>query len=532
MRKRGKSWAVYGLVGIVAVILLVYLAGAVYYSGHLMRGTKINGIAVSGKTPAQVKQQLENYTLTITEKAADGSLIEQKVTGEQVGLTMSDEAAIKKLVKEQGIFSWIFQKKREYQVDGLVTLDQEKLSEMVHSLQGFSSANNQPSEDAHISQYQPDKGYEIVPETIGNQLDETLTLQKVQDAVLTLDTKLDLEKAGCYHQPAVTSEDEGLKNILEQMNICVSAKITYEFGDETEVLDGNTIHEWLKINKKKKKVSLKKKKLEEYVAGLRRVHDTIFTTRVFHTSYGKDVTIQGGDYGWWMNTNKEIQKLKKLITQGKTVTRSPEYIQEAASYGKKDYGNSYVEINLTAQHLFLYDKGKKVLESDFVSGNVSAGNGTPQGVYSLTYKEEMAELVGENYSTPVSYWMPFNGNIGMHDATWRSQFGGSIYKTSGSHGCINLPYDAAKKIFGYVEKGSPVICYELPGSEGGQYTGQSSNDVVKAVEESIDKIGKVTAASRKRVQHSRAIYNKLSASQRQQVSNYDKLVAAEKKLGL
>ncbi len=64
--------------------------------------------------------------------------------------------------------------------------------------------------------------------------------------------------------------------------------------------------------------------------------------------------------------------------------------------------------------------------------------------------------------------MPFNGNIGMHDATWRGSFGGSIYKTNGSHGCINLPRAAAKTIYENIEKGMPVLCYHLGGTESGK----------------------------------------------------------------
>lgn len=105
------------------------------------------------------------------------------------------------------------------------------------------------------------------------------------------------------------------------------------------------------------------------------------------------------------------------------------------------------------------------MESDFVSGSVIRGYSTPGGIYGLTYKQRDATLTGETYRTPVSFWMPFNNNIGMHDATWRREFGGNIYITNGSHGCINLPYSAAKEIYGYVEKGTPVICYYLPGTE-------------------------------------------------------------------
>ncbi len=147
------------------------------------------------------------------------------------------------------------------------------------------------------------------------------------------------------------------------------------------------------------------------------------------------------------------------------MAREPVYKQKAASHGENDYGSTYVEINLTAQHLFFYKDGKLLVESDFVSGNESKGWSTPAGVFPLTYKQRDATLKGETYRTPVSYWMPFNGNIGLHDATWRSTFGGTIYKTSGSHGCVNLPPAVAKTIFENIAAGVPVLCYHLPGTE-------------------------------------------------------------------
>lgn len=212
----------------------------------------------------------------------------------------------------------------------------------------------------------------------------------------------------------------------------------------------------------------------EYVASLRKKYDTIFRPRKFQTSYGTELAIDQGDYGWWMNTDEETKELIEMLERGESGERVPVYRQTAASYETPDYGNSYVEINLTAQHLFLYQNGECVLESDFVSGNPVRGNGTPVGIYGITYKERDATLKGENYRTPVSYWMPFNNNVGMHDATWRSEFGGNIYLTNGSHGCINLPYSVAQEIYGYVEKGTPVICYRLPGTEPAPAAPQSA----------------------------------------------------------
>ena len=84
---------------------------------------------------------------------------------------------------------------------------------------------------------------------------------------------------------------------------------------------------------------------------------------------------------------------------------------------------------------------------------------TPAGVFGISYKTTNAVLRGATYETPVNYWMPFYGNFGMHDATWRSEFGGDIYIANGSHGCVNLPLDAAATIYQHISAGFPVICY-------------------------------------------------------------------------
>ncbi len=149
-----------------------------------------------------------------------------------------------------------------------------------------------------------------------------------------------------------------------------------------------------------------------------------------------------------------------MIYQGSVLEKEPLYTSRGANKGSDDIGDSYVEIDLSNQHLYLFWEGEIVLESDFVSGDMTrSGRMTPPGVFGLTYKTRNAVLRGEDYETPVNYWMPFNGNIGMHDATWRSSFGGSIYITNGSHGCVNLPLDKAAQIYEYVSTGFPVICY-------------------------------------------------------------------------
>ena len=109
--------------------------------------------------------------------------------------------------------------------------------------------------------------------------------------------------------------------------------------------------------------------------------------------------------------------------------------------------------------MYLYKRNNVILDSDVVTGCVALGRGTPGGIYSVAYKQSPAILVGEDYETPVTYWMPFNGGIGFHDATWRGSFGGTIYMYAGSHGCVNMPYYKAQELFGLIEAGMPVIVY-------------------------------------------------------------------------
>ena len=288
---------------------------------------------------------------------------------------------------------------------------------------------------------------------------------QVKEAVLNLTPSISVDSLNCYKEPTVRSDDAKLVNAIEVTNKYMETKLTYHFGDKTEVLDGTIIGPAIKINEKFE-VSIDKDKIKEFVDYIGKTYNTFGKTRTFMSSYGVEATVKNGDYGWWLDRESEQSEIIACIENGEQKDKDPVYFQKAASYDEQDYGDTYVEINLSAQHLFYYKDGKLIVESDFVSGNVSRNFATPTGTYSVTYTKEDAELKGEGYNTKVKYWMPFNRNIGMHDASWRKgRFGGNIFLTNGSHGCINLPPENAKKIFENIEKGTAVIVYELAGTE-------------------------------------------------------------------
>ncbi|CBK78884.1 Putative peptidoglycan binding domain./L,D-transpeptidase catalytic domain [[Clostridium] cf. saccharolyticum K10] len=456
--------------GAAAAVLLI--GGAVYvglgqkYRNVFFPGTEINGLDVSGKTVAEAEQMISDgisgYTLTIEER---GDKTEQ-LSQADIGLRAEFDGTMEKIIASQNPLAWgeyVFSP-ASYKIKTMMAYDEEAFQKAVEGLECFDEDAPAP-EDAHLSEYTEGEGYSIVPEEKGAKAVYEVVEKGISDAILNLQPSVSLEEIGGYEEPEVTSEDETLIKLCDSMNKAAGVVITYQFGDATETLSGDRIHEWLVPNADGT-VGVDFGKVNAYVKELADKYNTNNKAKNLKTSYGKTVTIRGGTYGWKINQSAEADELAALIRSGQSQSgREPVYSQKAASHGANDYGDTYVEINLTAQHLFFYKNGKLLVESDFVSGNLSKGWGTPAGSYPLTYKQRDAVLKGENYRTPVDYWMPFNGGIGMHDAKWRSSFGGTIYKTGGSHGCINLPHSVAKKIYENISAGMPVLCYNLEGTE-------------------------------------------------------------------
>ncbi len=335
---------------------------------------------------------------------------------------------------------------------------------------------------------------------------------------------MSLEEEACYETPNITSEDEGLIKLADTLNTYTGVTLTYDVGEKKETLDGSITHAWMLIDGMD--VSIDEEAVGAYVDKLAADYNTAFRKHTLKTSYDKEVEIVNGDYGWKIDKEGEKEQIIKDLKGGKSLTREITYSQRAKSHGENDYGDTYVEINLTAQHLFFYKDGSLIVESDFVSGNLSKNYDTPTGIYGLTYKERDAVLRGENYASPVTYWMPYCNNVGMHDASWRSSFGGNIYKTSGSHGCINLPKSAAEKIFEHIQEGDPVLVYTLPGTESPAAVAQEAAHVVSL----INAIGEVTFESETAIQTARKLYDLLTPAGRSQVTNYDLLTASEAQL--
>lgn len=467
MIKTWKKIMIAGTAAALAVLLVPVsaIASAKDDVNRLVPGTVINGIPVSGMTPQDAKSYMEgffngNYTLKLRDKNGNKETIrdtdiglEMQVTGD-ISAVLTDQNA-RGRENGPGIDN-------KYQVDAKMVYDEERLDAILFELSCVK--NGTPTTDAYISAYEEGKDFSIIPEVQGTEID----MDRLKDAVRTaLDNRkslVSLADTGCYKQVSVKSDNEELNLLCSNMNRFKDVTITYTFGDQKELLAGTEIAKWINGGNGTG-MAIDEQKAAAYIKSLADKYDTYGKPHVYKSTSGREVTING-NYGWQINQQEELVALKNMINNCSSQTREPAYSQTAASRNGYDFGNTYVEIDMGEQKLYMYKDGECIVNTPIVTGNVSKNYTTPEGLYTLYYKERNRILRGPkladgsySYESPVSYWMPFNGGIGLHDATWRGKFGGTIYKTNGSHGCINMPLNAAKTVYENVYKNIPILCF-------------------------------------------------------------------------
>ena len=193
-----------------------------------------------------------------------------------------------------------------------------------------------------------------------------------------------------------------------------------------------------------------------------------YHNHTFTTDDGRQVYLATGTYGNEINIDAVADDFYEALSSGnKNYYCVPEYKNKANFTGDNDIGNTYVEVSLDEQKLFYFENGVIKLTSDVVTGNKSYHYDTPEGVYAVFVKQKNRTLVGETYRSFVKYWIEFYPHYGLHDASWRKEgaFGGDIYLTNGSHGCVNMPTEKVAEAYDLIEKGTPVIVYSYSNSK-------------------------------------------------------------------
>ena len=449
---------------VVLVLLIVYLAGMLYYNDKFLNGTMVNGSDVGGMT----LQKVNGQSLKLIFNDGQNEVLQSA----QLGVSYNKDNSLNQLMKNQNKWAWFigFFKNEKNTLTDLIQISDENLTNGIASMEHAKEENQIAPTDAYI-QYK-DGSFSIIEETLGSKFNIEELVKNIKVALSEGKQQLDVTKANGYVKPQVYKDDQDLNNQLKAANeYCLSA-ITYTTPKGKEIaLDGSTLITWLSKQDDgsyTKDESVFKEKLTAFVKELASQYNSIGATRTFTGKDGQSHTVSGGTYGFRVSTDSEVSALLKMINENKSENnRIPEHTGQLPSGENGGLGTTYLEINITKQHLWFVKDGSVVLESDFVSGKESDPTRlTPSGTYYIYNKERNRVLRGTKqpngkyeYESPVSYWMPFNKGIGLHDASWRSTFGRDIYINSGSHGCINLPTGFAGSLYSQIYVNLPVVVY-------------------------------------------------------------------------
>ncbi len=256
---------------------------------------------------------------------------------------------------------------------------------------------------------------------------------------------------------------------VAELNNVIGASITYTLPNEERVLDGKTLSTWLVRDSDghfKKDEDAWNAHIQSFVEEMAAEVDSVGKERSFQATDIGEVTVSGGTYGYVLNQEEEIAQLTEELNNLTVTTREPVYSRKEVSTQNNGFGFTYVEVDLSRQHVWYYIDGELAVDTDCVSGMMTKGRYTPPGIFLLSFKATERDLKGPKkpdgsyeWISHVHYWMPFNKDIGLHDATWRYSFGGKINVYNGSHGCVNLPLSAAKTMYSTIDENTPIICY-------------------------------------------------------------------------
>ena len=458
VKKRKKGGLIAGVA--IAVLAVIYFAGAAFYHGHFFAGTTINGVAAGNRSPTAVQETVQNKAATyrLVLRGKDNHV--EKVTAGALGIAYKGDAALQKLLTGQNSFAWpaMFFRKDQHAVSAL-RYDETKMDRVVSMLNLVTGDQVIDAQNARPV-VEEDGDVRIKAAVTGNRLDKARLKTAILKAVATGDETIDLKKDRCYVEPKYQKDSPAVKRAAKVMRRYAKAKITYLFGTDSEVVDSKVFGSWLTVDGDMH-VTVDEAKAADYLYQLALRTNTAYGKHTFKTTGGNTITVNGGSYGWRIDREAELRQLVFDIKSSKAVNREPAYKQRGKTRKSiyEDIGSSYVEVSIAQQHMWVYKDGRQVVSTAVVTGNTAAGHGTTPGVYYIAYKARHATLKGEDYETPVSYWLPFNGGQGIHDSWWRGAYGGTIYRGGGSHGCVNTPPGQVPAVYANVETGTPVVVY-------------------------------------------------------------------------
>lgn len=453
--------------------LLLALAGfaalTVYYSNHFPVNTWINGVYCTGKTIDQVNEELVNACEASALYVVDADGVSWEINMDAAGIRPDYTGELKAYLQKRTPLDWLanLQNPTTSEIAAGRYFAEEEMLRSCFSALPFVKEEREKADKVKVCYAEDGFTFQDGNAKQLNEEKAYVTLKECLEKGITT-----VELGGCYEGTPDSAADKIQREIWRQ--VCEftdkSSKILYDMGAEKIALTPDITAGFLEVKAdgcpvldEAGKIVLNEEAVLTWVDHLASDYNTRDTEREFEATRGDTVTVKYVTYGTELDVEAEKQYLLEALSSEETGTgtqiHTPAYIQQGYVRGLDDIGDTYIEIDMTEQRMYYYEDGEQILETEIVTGNTGRRMGTPQGINFVYGKERNRTLRGPGYASFVKYWMPVKGNIGIHDASWRSRFGGEIYKTNGSHGCINTPTDIMSELYDRVEIGTPVIMF-------------------------------------------------------------------------
>lgn len=447
-----------------AVLEVVYLTGAIFFANHFLLNSQINGVDVSLMTPEQaqlaIETALEDYKLEIQEQDGKTELI----WGTDIDLQFELSGNAEDSMNKQFIFFWFTSpfKKRSYTLASDVTYDSEKLQDRIHGLLCLQEGNyTEPVEPQIIRE---ENGFFVQEGIEGNQVSLDVLQKVIESSVSDLMTYVNLDDEKCYIELKYHANSPEVQFAVKQLNQILETEVTYRLGGRTEYLTGGEMIEWVSVSEDFE-IVVDSEALKTYTDNLKRIYQANGTPVEFQTATGETAMLNS----YVVNNGEALLDPGYLadILRNEAKNGKTEYLWDSENLSR--IADTYIEINLSTQHMYCYRNGRLLLGADIVSGMPGNGTNTPKGVFSIRAKVSPLQQPEENKDNEenegneireVTYWLGFDGDIALYDADWQRVFGSNYYRTNGSDGSIEMSVDAAAFIYENYGIGDYVIIYD------------------------------------------------------------------------
>ncbi|MDO4805113.1 MAG: L,D-transpeptidase [Lachnospiraceae bacterium] len=458
MTREEKLW----LEIVLGIIAAVYIGFSVFFHFHFLPRTNINGVDVSMDSVEEAKEKMVALTgqYELTVKGVEGTS-DETISGKNLNLQFTQFDEVSDSLKRQHELLWPFISwvKKKDKINLNVTYDEQALEEAMDRVGILDPERFKPVEDAYVATDETGH-YTIYPEKLGSEIRVDDAKDAIRKAVGKGYDEVELEQYRIY--PTIYSDDPGLKHREEQWNEYMKSEgLTYVLWNKDEMIFTCGVLGSLLIDNGQD-ISLNEEAVEELVLSWHMNYDTYDVPWEFTTHYGDTVTVEPGDYGWRMYVDNTTDSVKSNLYGHDAGRYEVEYYYKGLYDYNQGLGDTYVEVSIGQQMMWIYNGGECVVETPVVTGRATEDRMTHPGCWAVKYKDQSVTLGTyevNGYESYVNYWICFNGGEGIHDATWRSDFGGDIWIASGSHGCVNTPIEVMPIVYDNVFEDHAVVIY-------------------------------------------------------------------------